>query len=88
MQGETEAGGGGAVGRGGQLGGRQGEGVQEEVRSAQVRGREDKKISRLRSLYIAMVLWVKVLFLYLPPGGGQRKTFGSAAVVAQVSSGF
>ncbi len=34
-----------------------------------------------------MVLWVEVLFLYLPPGGGQRKTFGSA-VVAQVSSGF
>ena len=86
VQGETEAGGGGAVGRGGQLGGRQGEGVQEEVRAAQVRGREDKNISRLRSLYIAMVLWV--LFLYLPPGGGQRKTFGAAAVVAQVSSGF
>ena len=48
VQGETEAGGGGAVGRGGQLGGRQGEGVQEEVRSAQVRGergQEDLQIA-------------------------------------------
>ncbi len=68
VQGETEAGGGGAVGRGGQLGGRQGEGVQEEVRAAQVKGERGKE-----DLQIALPLYYHgALGVVLIPSTGRR----------------